>query len=385
MLDSLVGMISKTCKFQGDGMKRIQLVLQGLLIVCLSCVLSACDNSSSNAKPAVAEVDVAYPLKKKIIEWDEYTGRFQAIQEVDIRARVTGYLDAIKFRDGQIVQTGDILFIIDPRPFEYALQRAKAQFELAAKQYERALKLKKESFISAEVIDQRFQEMQVMQTRLNEAQLNVEFTEIKSPITGKISRYFVSVGNLITKNETVLTKIVSLDPIYFYFEASQSDLLKYSRLQQAGKSPNTQDSASPIMIKLQDETSYVHKGSMNFFDNIVDTGTGTILGRATVPNPNSLIYPGLFGRARLEGSAEYEAILLPDTAINTEQTRKFVYVVDKDNKVRRVYIELGPLRDSGYYIIRKGLKGDELVVVSGIQRIHVPGQEVKPVTVQLQE
>ncbi|KTC78341.1 efflux RND transporter periplasmic adaptor subunit [Legionella brunensis] len=363
----------------------MRLTLNIIIIFFLSYILTSCERPSSAPQFPTAEVDVAYPLKKKVIEWDEYTGRFQAIEEVDIRARVTGYLDAIKFKDGQIVKAGDILFIIDPRPFEYALTRAKAQFELAKKQYERALQLKKESFISAETIDQRFQEMQVADTRLDEAKLNLEFTQVRSPISGKISRYYVSVGNLISKNETILTKVVSLDPIYFYFEASQSDLLKYIRLDKSGKRPEPESSTNSIIIKLQDEKEYTHRGSMNFFDNVVDAGTGTILGRATIPNPDGLIYPGLFGRARLVGSGEYEAFLLPDTAINTEQTRKFVYAVDSKNKVYRIYVELGPIRDSGYYIIRSGLKGDEQIVVSGIQRIHVPGQEVKPVKVQLHE
>ncbi|ASQ45696.1 efflux RND transporter periplasmic adaptor subunit [Legionella clemsonensis] len=365
-------------------MNGVKFVLKTLIILFLSYGLTSCESSPPSTKPPLAEVDVAYPLKKRVIEWDEYTGRFQAIEEVDIRSRVTGYLDAIKFKDGQLVKAGDILFIIDPRPFEYALERAKAQYELAKKQYERAIKLKKESFIAAEAIDQRFQEMQVAETRLNEAKLNLEFTQVKSPINGKISRNYVSVGNLVRGNETVLTKVVSIDPIYFYFEASQNDLLKYIRLAKAGKRPD-EYSAVPITIKLQDEKDYLHQGTMNFFDNVVDTGTGTILGRATVPNPDSLIYPGLFGRARLVGSEEYEALLLPDLAINTDQTRKFVYIVDKNNKVQRVYVELGPIRGSGYYIIRQGLEGDERVVVNGVQRIHVPGQEVKPIMVQLQE
>ncbi|KTD11393.1 efflux RND transporter periplasmic adaptor subunit [Legionella jamestowniensis] len=366
-------------------MNEVRLVLKNIIILFLSTLLISCERpSSSSVKLPLAEVDVAYPLKKNIIEWDEYTGRFQAVEEVDIRSRVTGYLDAIKFKDGQLVKTGDILFIIDPRPFEYALERAKAQYELTKKQYERAIKLKKESFIAAEEIDQRFQEMRVAETRLDEAKLNLEFTKVKSPISGKISRYYVSVGNLIRSNETILTKVVSINPIYFYFEVSQNDLLKYIRLAEAGKRPD-QYSAAPIIIKLQDEKDYPHKGTMNFFDNVVDRDTGTILGRATVPNPEGIIYPGLFGRARLVGSEEYEALLLPDTAINTDQTRKFVYVVDKNNKVQRVYVELGPIRDSSYYIIRNGLKGDERVVVNGIQRIRVPGQEVKPLMVQLQE
>ncbi|MDI9819716.1 MULTISPECIES: efflux RND transporter periplasmic adaptor subunit [unclassified Legionella] len=367
-------------------MQQLRLTLKMMLILLLSYFIISCEAPSSSPQiPLVAEVDVANPLRKKIIEWDEYTGRFQAIEEVDIRAQVTGYLEAIKFKDGQLVKKGDVLFVIDPRPFQYAFDRAKAEFELTKKQHERAVKLKKDSFIALETIDQRYQEMQAAESRLNEAALNLEFTEVKSPINGKISRYYVSVGNLVRMNETILTKIVSVDPIYFYFEASQADLLKYLRLDRAGKHPSPDSYPTPIIIKLQDEKDYTHKGTMNFVDNVVDMNTGTILGRAVVPNSQALIYPGLFGRARLAGSEEYEALLLPDKAINTDLTRKFVYIVDEENKTHRAYVELGPLRDSGYYVIRDGLKGNELVVISGIQRIQVSGQEVKPVKVELHE
>ncbi len=357
-----------------------------LIALLLFCALGvSCSDSTSQGPAAPAEVDVALPLTKKITEWDEYTGRFQAIEEVDVRSRVTGYLVAIKFKDGQLVKKGDILFQIDPRPFEYALQRAIAEEELAKKQYERVLKLKQSSFVSAEAIDQRYKEMQIATVEVNEAKLNLEFTNVTSPISGKISRYFVSVGNLIQMDQTVLTRVVSLDPIHFYFDASQNDLLKYIRLGKASKLPGLEIESNQIMIKLQDEKDFVHHGIMDFIDNEVDDSTGTIQGRAIIPNPDNIIYSGVFGRARLVGSAEYQAILLPDKAINTDQSKKFVYVVDDKNKVQRVYIELGPLRPSGFYIIRSGLKGNEHVVISGIQRIRVPEQVVKPVMVELTE
>lgn len=356
-----------------------------VLFLFLSYFLVSCGNSPGTTVQEPVEVDVALPVKKKIVEWDEYTGRFQAIEEVDVRSRVTGYLNEIKFKDGQIVKKGDVLFVIDPRPFQYALDRATAELELAKKQYDRALKLQKSSFISAETIDQRYQEMQTAETRLNEARLNLEFTQVTSPIAGKISRYFVSVGNLVRMDDTVLTRVVSFDPIHFYFEISQNDLLKYLRLAKEAKLPESKNYLNQILIKLQDEKDFTHKGAIDFLDNVVDRGTGTILERAIVPNPDGLIYPGLFGRARVEGSGEYEAILLPDKAINTDQTRKYVYVADEHNKVQRVYVELGPLRDSGFYVIRSGLKGNERVVISGIQRIRVPEQEIKPHLVQLTE
>lgn len=355
------------------------LLISGLL-------LSACnDKSDKGMTEPLAEVDVALPLKKKIIEWDEYTGRFQAMKQVDIRSRVTGYLQEIKFKDGQIIHEGDVLFVIDPRPFQYALARAEAQYQLATRQYERALKLEKNSYISAEAIDQRLQEKQVAESQLNDAKLNLEFTSITSPITGKISRHFVSIGNLIQMDSTILTRVVSVDPIYFYFETSQSDLLKYIRLDRAGKLPSSDKNPNPIDIKLVDEKDFVHHGKMDFIDNIIDQGTGTLLARAIIPNPDAVIYPGLFGRARLVGSGEYDALLVPDTALNTDQTRRFVYVVDNKNRVQRVYVEIGPIRDSGFYIIRSGLKGNEHIVVNGIQRIHQPNQEVKPIMTTLTE
>lgn len=362
-------------------MGRIPIVL----FLFFSVMLTSCDNSNNNNAPPPAEVDVALPLVKNIVEWDEYTGRFQAIEEVDVRARVTGYLNEIKFKDGQFVKKGDVLFIIDPRQFQYALERATVALDLAKKQYDRAIKLQKASFISAETIDQRYQEMKTAITQVDEAKLNLEFTQITAPISGKISRYFVSVGNLIRADDTILTRVVSFDPIHFYFETSQNDLLKYIRLDKAGKHPSSDTHPNQILIKLQDETDFVHEGHMNFVDNVVDQGTGTILNRAIVPNPKGIIYPGLFGRARLIASGEYQAILLPDKAINTDQTRKYVYVVGAGNKVQRVYIELGPLRDSGYYVIRSGLKGTEHVVISGIQRIRIPDQEVTPIMTKLAE
>lgn len=366
-------------------MNRKLSILPLVLLLLIGFFLAGCDAGSQNNAPPPAEVDVALPLKKKIVDLDEYTGRFQAIEEVDIRARVTGYLDAILFKDGQPVKKGDVLFIIDQRPFRYALTRAESQLILAKRQYERATQLKKESFISNEVIDQRWQEMQSAQTLLDEAKLNLEFTEIKSPISGKISRYFVSIGNLIRMNDTVLTRVVSTNPIHFYFETSQNDLLKYIRLEKSGKGLLTEQGGRSIHIKLQDEHDFVHQGTFDFMDNVVDTGTGTVLARAIVPNPDGLIYSGLFGRAQLAGSAEYEALLLPDNAINTEQTRKYVYVVDNKNRVHHVYVELGPQRDSGFYVIRKGLKGNEQVVISGLQRIRAPDQEVKPIKIPLAE
>lgn len=352
------------------------------LLVCalvLLTSLSACDNNdqSTAQAPPPPEVDVALPIKKSIIDWDEYTGRFEAMETVQVRARVTGHLNEIKFKDGQFVKKGDVLFVIDPRTFEYALQRANAQLSLAEKEFDRAGTLRASNAISQEDYDRRAEELKIARAAVNEARLEVEFTKVVAPINGKVSRYFVSVGNLVRENDTVLTRIVSVDPIHFYFEASQTQLMKYIRMDRSGERPGSDTTPNPLFIKLPDENDFVHEGKMDFVDNVVDPSTGTMQGRAIVPNPGMVIYPGLFGRAKLIGSGKYEALLLPEKAINTDQSRKFVYVVDDENKAQRAYIQLGNLLD-GNYVIKAGLKGDERVVISGIQRIRLPEQVVTP-------
>jgi multidrug efflux system membrane fusion protein len=362
-------------------MKNLQLVL----IISLGILSAACGQKAPDATaPPPAEVDVATPLKHQITEWDEFTGRFEAVARVDVRARVTGYLREKLFRDGQMVKQGDVLFVIDPRPFEYDMQRADAAYVLAKKSYERAMDLRKSQSVSQEILDQRFQEFKQAEATQNEARLNLEFTRVQAPNDGKISSGFVDTGNLVSADDTVLTRIVTIDPIHFVFEGSQADVLKYTRLDRAGKRPSSDTNPNPIFIKLLDEETYLHKGRMDFVDNIADPGTGTIVGRALVENKQGIIYPGYFGRAHLIGSGEYEAILLPERAVNTDQNKKFVYIVDKDNKAQRVYVTPGPVLDNGFTIIREGLSGDERVVVNGMQRIRMQQQPVTPVTTSLE-
>lgn len=356
-------------------MRRQQAVL---LLLVITLVAACGDPQAPATAPTAPEVDVALPLKQTLTEWDEFTGRFEALERVDIRARVTGYLTEKRFRDGQLVSKGDVLFVIDPRPFQYEVERAQAQHALANKAYQRALDLRKTQSIAQELFDERLQELRVSEAAFNEAKLNLAFTKITAPIDGKISDAFVDIGNLVSANETLMTRIVSVDPIHFVIEGSQSDFLKYLRLDRAGKRRSSDYSPNPIFIKLIDEEDYVHSGRMDFVDNVIDGGTGTIRARALVSNPEALIYPGLFGRARLLGSGEYEALLLPEKAINTDQSRKFVYAIDADNRAQRVYVSPGPVLDNGLVIVRKGLKGDERVVVNGIQRIRVPQQPVTP-------
>jgi len=359
------------------------------IISALSMTLLACDKSNPETvtpvqAPAPAEVDVALPLKHELTDWDEFTGRFEAIHSVDMRARVTGYLVEKKFKDGQLVNKGDVLFIVDPRPFEYKLQRAKAEYSLTKTEYERAKKLRDLRAVSEEELERRSQEQQIAKSALDEAELQKSFTQIIAPIAGKISDSFVDVGNMIEENDTLLTRIVSTNPIHFRFEGSQGQLLKYLRLDRAGDRPSSDTSPNPIYIKLLDEDKYYHEGKMDFVDNIVDNGTGTIQARAIVENNEGIIYPGLFGNARLLGRSKYQAILLPESAINTDQDKKYVYIVDKDNKVKRIYVSVDTILDNGLIVIVKGLEGNERVVINGIQRIRTADQQVSPVSTPIE-
>jgi len=351
-----------------------------------STLLVSCNRPETTIQAAAQppEVEVARPQKQRIIEWDEFTGRFEAVRRVDVRARVTGYLLEQKFKDGQMVKKDDVLFVIDPRSFQYELDRAQAEYNLAKKAFERTANLRKTQSIADEIYDQRQQELQVAEADLEEAKLNVEFSAIKAPIDGRISDGFVDIGNLVQANSTLLTRIVSVDPIHFEFEGSQADLLKYLRLDRAGMRPSSASSPNPILIKLLDESEYKHLGRMDFVDNVIDSGTGTIKGRALVENHQGLIYPGLFGRARLIGSNEHDAVLLPEKAIATDQSRKYVYAVDDDNKANRIYVETGRIFDNGFIVIEQGLNGDESIVVNGIQRIRMPQQPVTPIATELQ-
>lgn len=358
------------------------------IISALSLSLIACNDANTDAvasvqAPAPAEVDVALPLQHQLTDWDEFTGRFEAINTVDMRARVTGYLVDKKFKDGQMVKKGDVLFVVDPRPFEYNLQRAKAEYSLALTELERAKKLRDMRAVSEEELERRTQELNIAKSSLDKAELQKAFTQVVSPIDGKISDSFVDVGNMIQENNTLLTRIVSTNPIHFRFEGSQGQLLKYLRLDRAGNRPSSDTAPNPIYIKLLDEDKYYHQGQMDFVDNIVDTGTGTIQARAIVENNDGIIYPGLFGNARLLGRSEYQAILLPENAINTDQNKKFVYVINAENKAERAYVEVGTLLDNGLIVVTKGLKNDAHVVINGIQRIRSSGQTVSTLMKEL--
>ncbi len=356
------------------------------VLLCIAAVtVSACDQKpQQQAAPPPPPVTVAQPIQKTVTEWDEYTGRFDAVDFVEVRARISGVLNEVRFRDGDTVKKGDLLFVIDPRPFERVLDREKANLvsaqvraEFTAKDVERARPLLKNSTISEQVFDQRVQAQREAESAVRSAEasvrsaeLDVEFTRITAPISGRISRKLVTEGNYVTGGSgtgTLLTTIVSLDPIYFYFDVSENDYLKYTRLDQMGTRPSSRTTANPVTLALGDETNFPHEGKMDFVDNRLDTASGTLRGRAVFENKNGLFQPGLFARARLIGSGEYKAVMLPEQAIATDQSNRIAYVVAEDGTVAAKQLTLGPVID-GLRVIRSGLEPTDWVVVNGVQR-----------------
>jgi membrane fusion protein, multidrug efflux system len=364
------------------------------LIVLLALALSGCgDKAPPQATAGAPPVTVAQPTKRTVTDWDEFTGRFEAVEEVQVRARVGGFVTNVEFKDGDIVHAGDLLYLIDSRPFEAVAEQAdgqladaRAKVELAKRDLDRGLALVQTSAVSEQVVDQRRQALQaahaaetVAEGTLKAAQLNVEFTHVLAPITGRVSRHLVSVGNLVQGSEggaTQLTSIVSLDPIYVYFDMDEATYVRNSRLWFEGKRPSSRENPNPVQVTLVGETKPSHDGNMDFVDNRLDLGTGTLRGRAVIPNKDLSILPGQFGRVRLIGSSPYEALLLPDTAIATDQSRKIVFVVKDDDTVEARAVTLGPL-DDGLRVIREGLKPEDRVIVDGLQRARV-GAKVSP-------
>ena len=366
----------------------------GPLMVLLAVTLSGCgDKPPAQAAAAPLPVTVAQPTKRTVTDWDEFTGRFEAVEEVQVRARVGGFVNSVEFRDGAIVRAGDLLYVIDPRPFEaVALQAdgqlsdARAKAELAKRELDRGLTLVQTSAVSESIVDQRRQALQAaraaeMQAEgaLKAAKLNIEFTHVLAPMAGRVSRHLVSVGNLVQGSEgnaTLLTSIVTLDPIYIYFDVDEATYLKNNKLWFEGRRPSSRDTPNPVEVTLTGETKPTHDGKVDFLDNRLDVSTGTLRGRAVVPNKDFSILPGQFGRVRLIGSSPYEALLLPDTAIASDQSRKIVFVVKDDDTVEARQVTLGPL-DEGLRVIREGLKPEDRVIIDGLQRAR-PGAKVTP-------
>lgn len=342
--------------------------------------------------PAGPPVTVSAPAKREVVDWSEFTGQFTPVDYVELRSRVSGYLTEIHFTDGQLVNKGDLLFVIDPRPFENAVVSARARLDQAAssreytgRQLERAGELQRREFLAQSTLDQRQSESRsagagadVARAALRDAELNLQFTRIIAPVSGRVSARQISIGNLVTAggssgSGTLLTTIVSLDPIYFSFDMSEADFLafQHSVTGQAATALNV-----PVDLRLMDETGWPHQGKLTFIDNQVDKNSGTIRARATLANPDNLIAPGSFGRIRMPASAPFEALLVPDSAVVTDQSRKLVMTVNAEGTVVPKPVVLGPLVDN-LRAVRSGLTAEDQVVINGLMRSR-PGAKVTP-------
>ena len=358
----------------------------------LAPLLTACGENQQQAAPPPPAVTVAKPVKQMVADQDEYVGRFVAVDAVEVRTRVAGTLDAVHFKDGQIVTKGDLLFSIDRRPFENAAAQARANLVLARSNLTfaesdltRGQQLVKERTISEQVYDQRAQtkrnaeaSVAASQAAVSQADLDLEFTEIRAPITGRIGDRRVSPGNLVAAGAaaSVLATIVSTDPIRFEFTFDEASLLRYDRLAKQTTDPTTRGLSLPVKLKLIDETDFGHQGNMDFVNNVIDSTSGTIRSRAVFENKDEKFVPGMFGRVQIPAGPRVEALLVPDNAIGTDQTRKFVYVVEADNSVKQVYVTLGPVFD-GQRAVKEGLTPESRVVVNGLMRVR-PGIKVTP-------
>jgi RND family efflux transporter MFP subunit len=358
---------------------------------------SGCDQpKQQGGGPPPPAVTVANPVKRTIVDYDEYVGRFVAVSAVEVRARVSGTLEAVHFTDGQIVKEGDLLFSLDRRPFQNTLDQARANLTLARSNLTyaesdlaRAQQLLRERTVSEQVFEQRSQSKRntealvaAQEAAVRQAELDLEFTQLRAPVAGRIGDRRVAPGNLVmggtAANTTLLASIVSIDPIRFEFTFDEASYLRYERLSRSDNSGNLtgRGGATPVKLKLIDEKAFEHEGRMDFVDNVIERSTGTIRGRAQFANPNGLFTPGMFGRVRVAGSAPYPALLVPDVAIGSEQVRKFVYVVNSENVATIKYVTPGALAD-GLRVIKEGLSADDIVIVNGMARVR-PGAKVAP-------
>lgn len=365
--------------------RRTKIGAAGLLIgvAAVAGVKGWSGGGAEASAPPPPTVTVSRPLQRAITEWDDYTGRFEASQAVEIRPRVSGQLVAIHFRDGDTVHKGQLLFTIDQRPFRAALAEAQAraaaaltQLALARSEYARAARLVSDEAVSQEEVDSLRAAMQSAEAGVAAAdaavrsrQLDLGFTQIRAPVTGRISDRRVDVGNLVSANQSMLTTLLALDPIYFTFDGSEALYLKHLRQRQQGGNAPQQ-----VEIRLQDEAGYSWKGRVDFTDNALDPRSGTMRGRAVVANPDYFLTPGMFGNMRLTGGATVAALLVPDEAVRTDQARKVVFVVAKDGTVAARPVKPGPLV-GGLRSIRSGLRPDDRVVIQGIQ-FAMPGSKV---------
>jgi multidrug efflux system membrane fusion protein len=368
-----------------------------LLAACVAAALVAAGCSSHAAPtaqmPPPPEVSVAQVLVKNVRQWDDFTGRVAAVETVELRARVSGYVDRVAYTEGQEVKKGDLLFVIDQRSYRAELARAQADLakarseaQLAQSQDARAQALIKAKAISREESDTRQAAVaqanaavRAADAAVATAQLNLTFTEVRSPIAGRTGRAMITTGNLAQADATVLTTVVSMDPMYVNFEGDEQAYLRYNELARKGERAELRN---PVRVGLANETGYPHLGMVDFIDNRIDANTGTIHARAVLPNPDHVFTPGLFARVQLEGSAEFKAMLVDDKAVLTDQDRKYVYVIGPENKAVRKDIVTGRVID-GLRVVSSGLAPEDAVIVQGMQKVFFPGMPVQPKTIAM--
>lgn len=370
----------------------------------VAAVVSACSGSQASPgadMPPPPDVSVAQVLSRNVKQWDDFTGRVSAVETVELRPRVSGYVERVAYREGDEVRKGQLLFLIDQRPYRAALAQAEAQLErarsearLARSQDVRAQTLIDAKAISREEFDTRKAAtaqsdavVRAAEAAVAAARLDLQFTEVRSPIDGRAGRALATVGNLAQADATTLTTVVSLDPVHVYFESDEQAFLRYAGLTRTGQRDATRN---PVRVGLANETGHPHAGTVDFIDNQVDPATGTIRARAVLPNPDRVFTPGLFARVQLEGSAEFKALLIDDKAVLTDQDRKYVYVLGPGNTAVRRDVVLGrtiEIPGSGprqaLRVVQSGLTAQDKVIVNGVQKVFFPGMPVKPQTVAM--
>ena len=370
----------------GTGIPTLALAT-GLL---MTVIATAC---SSQAEPTAGmppppEVSVAQVLNKDVSRWDEFTGRVTAIETVELRPRVSGYVQQVAYQEGQEVKKGDLLFVVDPRPYkarlaqaEADLERARAEARLAQMQDKRAQTLVEAKAISREEFETRRAAstqgdaaVRAAEAALENARLDLQFTSVRSPINGRAGRAMVTEGNLANADTTLLTTVVSQDPVFVYFESDEQSFLRYQELARKGERAETKN---PVRVGLASEQGYPHEGTVDFVDNQVDPSTGTIRARAVLRNPDRIFTPGLYARVQLQGSGQFKAMLVDDKAVLTDQDRKYVYVLGEKNAATRKDVKLGPVID-GLRVVTSGLAPSDKVIVHGVQKVFFPGMPVQP-------